>query len=104
MKAQKSLKNVIRRSRLVGTWLLVALALAVAASRSYLLFHTLVEGFSITIAIAVHILATRTFKHSKNAFLLYLGTAYLFVAIIDVAHTMTYYGMNVLPGYGPNTP
>jgi diguanylate cyclase (GGDEF)-like protein len=52
----------------------------------------------------VHILATRTFKHSKNAFLLYLGTAYLFVAIIDVAHTMTYYGMNVLPGYGPNTP
>jgi len=95
---------MIHRSRPVGTWLLVALALAVAASRSYLLFHTLVEGFSIIIAIAVHILATRTFKHSKNAFLLYLGTAYLFVAIIDIAHTMTYYGMNVFPGYGPNTP
>jgi hypothetical protein len=104
MKAQKNLKGVIRRFRLVGTWLFVAIALAVAARLSYLLFHTLVEGFSIAIAIAVHILATRTFKHSKNAFLLYLGTAYLFVAIIDVAHTMTYYGMNVLPGYGPNTP
>lgn len=104
MKEQKNLKNVIRRFRPAGTWLLVAFALAVAASRSYLLFHTLVEGFSIVIAIAVHILATRTFKHSKNAFLLYLGTAYLFVAIIDVAHTMTYYGMNVFLGYGPNTP
>lgn len=104
MKAQKNLRGVIRRFRPVGTWLLVFIALAVAARLSYLLFHTLVEGFSVIIAIAVYILATRTFKHSKNAFLLYLGTAYLFVAIIDVVHTMTYYGMNVFPGYGPNTP
>lgn len=95
-------KALIAALRLAGS-LLAVLLLYILARNNYLAFHTLVEGFSIIVAALIYVLATRTYKYSGNGLLLFIGNAYLFIAIIDFLHTAVYKGMNILPGYGSNT-
>lgn len=71
---------------------------------NYLFFHTVVEGFAVLVSLLIYILATGTFKHAENTFLFFVGHGYLFVAIIDFAHLLTYSGMNIFPGYTADTP
>ena len=82
----------------------VGLAGYVMASSNYLLFHTLAEGFAVVVAILIYVVGTRTHRLSGDHFLLFLGHSYLFVAVIDIFHTMTYQGMGIFPGYTANTP
>lgn len=71
--------------------------------RSYLLFHTLAEFFSILIAMAMFLLIWNTRHIITNTFLLFLGIAYFFIAGIDLVHTISYKGMNIFPGLSANT-
>lgn len=66
---------------------------------NYLLFHMLAEFYSILIAFALFIISYNTKKYSEDYSLLYLGTAYLFIAFIDLLHTISYKGMNVFLDY-----
>jgi len=87
--------------RIIG--MLVASVLLWLVSRSnYLLFHVTVEGFSIVVACLIYVLASKTWRFSRNNFLLYLGNAYIAVALIDFFHTLAYKGMGVFPGEGAN--
>jgi signal transduction histidine kinase len=72
--------------------------------RSYLLFHSLVEVFSIAVAAAVFMLAWNSRHFVESHFLLWIGIGYLFVALLDLIHTLTYTGMGVFEGLGTNTP
>ncbi len=78
--------------------------LSTISSHNYLLFHTLVEGFSIVVAAHIFVLATRTYKYSQHNYLLFIGIAYIFVASVDFFHTITYKGMGVFPGLTADTP
>lgn len=62
---------------------------------NYLIFHTVAELFSIVIAFSIFVIVWNTRKIADNNFLLFLGIAYLFVAVIDLTHTMAYKGMNI---------
>ncbi|NLW51485.1 MAG: PAS domain-containing protein [Candidatus Brocadiaceae bacterium] len=74
-----------------------------AAGRyNYLLFHTLAEGFAIAVACAVFMLAWNARHILENACLLLLGVAYLFVAGLDLIHTLAYRGMAIFPDQGAN--
>ena len=75
----------------------------VVSRYNYLLFHVAAEGFSIAVACLIFVLATKTFKFSKNSLLLFLGHAYLAVALLDFFHTLAYRGMGVFPSNDPNT-
>lgn len=88
---------------LVGVALVAAGAILLAQA-NYLLFHTLAESFAIMVAVLIYVFATRTYHHSKHDFLLFLGNAYLFVAVLDFFHTVAYQGMGVFPGYDANAP
>lgn len=70
----------------------------------YMLFHTLVELFSIVIAFAVFIVAWNSRKMQDNKYLHVVGISYLFIGALDLLHTLSYNGMNVipLPGYPAN--
>lgn len=69
-----------------------------AVGRShYLLAHTLVELFSIIVASSIFIIAWNTRRFLVNGYLLFLGLAFVFIAALDVLHTLTYQGMGVLP-------
>jgi hypothetical protein len=79
-------------------------ALYVISIHDFLLFHTLVEGFSIVVACAIFLIAWNSRRFLDNGFLLFLGIAYLFVAGFDLLHTLAYKGMNIFPRGDANLP
>ncbi|MBI5604862.1 MAG: hybrid sensor histidine kinase/response regulator [Deltaproteobacteria bacterium] len=69
---------------------------------SFLLFHTLVEIFSILIGFGIFLITWNTRRLLDNNYLMFLGLAYLFIGGLDLFHTLAYKGMNIFTGYGPN--
>lgn len=65
--------------------------------QSYLLFHTIVELFSIVVAFAVFIVAWNTRNMQDNPYLRFVGIAYIAIAALDLLHTLTFKGMNIIP-------
>ncbi len=87
----------------LALWGLVGVGLYTTSLYNYLLFHALAEGFSIVVAVGVFLIAWNARRLLKNDYLLFLGTAYFFVAGVDVVHTLAYRGMGVLGGDEANT-
>src|SRR4030043_303719 len=71
---------------------------------NYLLFHSLTETFAIIISCGIFMVAWNTRKFSNNSFFIFLGIAYLFIAVVQLLHTLAYKGMPVFPGYDANLP
>jgi len=69
-------------------------------AQSYLLFHTIVELFSIVVAFAVFIIAWNSRYMQDNPYLRFVGIAYLSIAALDLLHALTYNGMNIIPANG----
>lgn len=86
-----------------GYSLIICLALFAVSVRNYVLFHTIVEGFTIIVAALIFVIASRTHKYSGDNFMLFVGYSYLCVAILDFFHTITFYGINIIAVEGSNT-
>ncbi len=71
-----------------------------AQTYSYLLFHTLVEVFAISVAAALFMLAWNSRRFADGHFLLWIGIGYLFVGMLDLVHTLAYRGMGVFDDLG----
>jgi len=69
---------------------------------NYLVFHSLIELFSIIVAGGIFTLAWNTRHFLENRYLLLLGIAYFFVGAQDLVHTLAYKGMWVFPNSGPD--
>jgi signal transduction histidine kinase len=82
--------------------LLLLLILYVISTVNYLVFHSLIEIFTIVVASCIFVVTWNTRKYLGNNFFIVLGIAYLFVSIINVTHLLAYKGMNVFPEYGAN--
>ncbi len=82
-----------------GTWLIAALLLGLALTRlvSYLLFHTLVETFTVAVGWSLFFLAWNARRFLDHHYLLLVGIAALFVGGIDTLHLLAYKGMGVFP-------
>ncbi len=65
--------------------------------QSYLLFHTLVELTSIVVAFSVFLVTWNSRKILDNNYLYVVGLAYLFIGALDLMHTLTFTGMNIIP-------
>ncbi|MEJ2295898.1 MAG: MASE3 domain-containing protein, partial [Candidatus Lokiarchaeota archaeon] len=68
----------------------------------YLLFHTIAELFAIIISISIFIIGWNSRAYMKTSFFLIIGTAFLFIGILDLIHTLAYSGMNIFTGYDTN--
>ncbi len=77
-------------------------ALYIVSTHNYVLFHTLAELFSIVIACCLFIIVYNSRGISSNNYLLFIGISYLFVAFVDMLHTMAYKGVNIFKGYDEN--
>ncbi len=71
---------------------------------NFLLFHLLAELFSVVIGCGAFMIAWNSRRFLKNSYLLLMGIACLFVAIIDLVHALAYKGMHILPEEGANIP
>lgn len=65
----------------------------------YLLFHSIVELFSIVIAFSVFIITWNSVHYIKNPYLMTIGISYLFIGILDLLHTLSYKGMPIFTDY-----
>jgi signal transduction histidine kinase len=97
-----ALHGVFRRdeARVVGNvavFIAVCAALWLTSLLGYLLFHSIVEIMSIAIAAAVFLISWSSRGYVETQPFVLLGIGYLFVAILDLLHTLAYQGMNVLP-------
>jgi PAS domain S-box-containing protein len=84
--------------------LVVTVGLVVVSRYSYPLFHTLIELATVAVAAALFLVAWNTRRFLEDDYLLFLGIAFLFVAGIDVLHTLAFAGISLFPGYGPSLP
>jgi PAS domain S-box-containing protein len=80
------------------------LGLHLASLYNYLLFHSIVEMFGVVVACGIFMLAWNSRRFLDNDYLLFIGVAFLFVAVLDLTHTLAYTGMNVFEGYDTNLP
>jgi len=92
--------GAIERAKMILLGILFVPALYLVSLYSYLLFHSLVEIFSILVALCIFVLAWNSRRLFKNSYLLFLGIAFLFVGISDLLHTLAYKALEVFPGFG----
>jgi len=78
----------------LGTLLL--LFLFITSRYNYLLFHTLAEFFSITVAFSLFVIVWNSRHLTDNNAFVFLGIAYLFIGSIDLVHTLSYKGLGVI--------
>lgn len=83
---------------------LVLFGLYLSSLYSYPLFHSLVEIFSIFVGYMIFVLPWYSRQRMDNDYLLFLGTAFLFISSLDLIHTLAYKGMGVFPGYDADLP
>ncbi|MHB8278784.1 MAG: MASE3 domain-containing protein [Candidatus Humimicrobiaceae bacterium] len=69
---------------------------------NYLFFHTLVSSFNVLVAVMVFILSNETRKFSYKPYTLFLGNAFIFIAIFEFLHILLHEGMNIFPDRGSN--
>lgn len=81
-----------RNTELMLTLLIALFALA---AESFIFFHITAEGITIVISAIIYIDYRILNKNINNSFRLLLGNAFLFVAVFDIAHLLTYYGMDI---------
>ncbi|MBW2090845.1 MAG: PAS domain-containing protein [Deltaproteobacteria bacterium] len=87
---------------MIAFGLLALIGLYIISTSNYLLFHSLAEIFSIAIAFTIFAITWNARRFIDNNFFLILGIAYLYVGSLDLVHTLTYKGMNVLGGASAN--
>ncbi|MFH2127521.1 MAG: MASE3 domain-containing protein [Pseudomonadota bacterium] len=89
--------------RLLGiafTWLLLFAGLHLSSLYSYNLFHSLAEMFAVVVACGIFMVAWNTRDFNRTPYLTFIGVAYLFVAGLDVVHTLAYQGMGIFRSPG----
>lgn len=89
---------LIRNGVAIGVGLLVLLALYLTSLHSYLLFHSLTELFTIVVAGGIFVIAWNARAYINNNYLLFIAIASVFVAFMDLVHTLAYQGMGVFTG------
>jgi PAS domain S-box-containing protein len=80
----------------------IILTLFLISRFNYLLFHSMVEGFSIVIACGIFMVVWNSRRFIENNFFILIGIAYAFVSAIDFMHAVTYNGINIFPVNGSN--
>ncbi|MBN1857655.1 hypothetical protein JW848_00430 [Candidatus Bipolaricaulota bacterium] len=95
-----SVKSCLTTFGVVAVFIVVLFGLS---RINYLLFHTVVELFSIVIAAGIFMLAWNARSYHQNGSLLLLGIGYAAIAGMDLLHTLSYQGMDLIPGAGANT-
>jgi signal transduction histidine kinase len=66
---------------------------------SYLLYHSIVELFTVVIAFGIFVVAWNSKRFLDNDYLLFIGIAYLYVASLDLFHTLAYKGMGIFTAF-----
>ncbi len=92
----------IFKSTLLGIF--IGITLYLISLHNYLLFHSLAESFSIIISCGIFMVTWNSRRNIDNNFFIIIGIAYLFTALLDLLHTFSYKGVNIIPGVTTDLP
>ncbi len=92
----------IRYGLIIGALVISLAALYFLSRYNYLLFHSIVEIFSIVIAFAIFAVAWNSRRFTDSSYLLFIGIAFLFIGGLDTLHMLAYKGMGVFPNVETN--
>jgi len=96
--------NKLQKYRNTILLIIILVTISLTAIYKYVLFHSIAELFSIAIAGGIFIVGWNSQKYAKNTFFIIIGVSYLFIAFLDLIHTLGYAGMNIFLEYGSNLP
>lgn len=94
LKFKKGYKNIL--------FFLIIIALVILGMNEFLLFHVLIELFSVFIAFAIFVVIYNSYNKNVNNYLVIFGVAFFFIGGFDLFHTLAYEGMNILMTTGAN--
>jgi signal transduction histidine kinase len=94
--------TILKDASAVALGGVVLYAFYILSEYNYLLFHSLVELFTIAVAGSVFLVFWNVRRFLDNDYLLVLAIAFLFVGAIDLLHTLAYKGMGVFSEGGAN--
>lgn len=83
---------------------LVGAGLYAASRYNYLLFHTVAELVSITVAYGLFMVGWNSREFHEDRMVVLLGIAYVYVGSLDLVHTLAYKGMPIFPGASADVP
>lgn len=86
----------------IGIGLAVVGALWYISMKRFLLFHVLVEMFSVVVAVSLFMVLWNARRFIESNYLMVLGIVLPFVGLMDMLHTLAYRGMGVLQTPGAN--
>lgn len=95
-------QKVCLRYKLLLVPTLIALLTIPIARENFLLFHTLIELFSILVAITAVTIILNT-NSQRGSLLLLMTLGFASGAIVDLVHTLTYQGMGIIAVAGADT-
>lgn len=79
--------------------IVIVVGLYLTTMVNYLLFHSLIEMFSIIVAFSVFIITWNSVRYINSPYLLIVGISYLFIGLLDLLHTLAYKGMPIFTDY-----
>jgi PAS domain S-box-containing protein len=79
-------------------------AMTIVANKNYILFHSIIDNFTVIVGFVITVIAYNTYSLNKNSFMGFLGIAYCSIAVLTFVHVLTYKGMNIIPNITANTP
>lgn len=77
----------------------IVVGLYISSLYNYLFFHGIAELFTVIIGCCVFIIAWSSRKHITDNYMLFVGISFLFVAVFDLVHLLSYEGMEVFKGH-----
>ena len=89
---------------LIPAGLVTAGALYALSLHNYLLYHSVIELFSVAVAASVFTIGWNTRRMIASNTLLLLAATYGSVGVLDLLHTLAYNGMGIFPDRGSNLP
>lgn len=96
------LSPLSRRGLPAAAAALVLSALYMSSRHNYLLFHTLIELFTVVVLLVIFVLAWNTRRVQENRYLLFIGVSSFFIASLQLVHALAYKGMGIFPGNDAN--
>lgn len=94
-----SASNIPRKLFNYSVLVIILACLYFTSHVNYLLFHSLAEVFSITVAALLFMIAWHAREYIKNPYVLFIGIAYFFIGGLDLLHTLAYKGMPIFTDY-----
>lgn len=83
-------------------WMTIIILLYLISLNNYLLFHIVIELFSVYFAYMIFLIIWKSRSRLENRYLLILGVGYFFVGSFDFLSTLAFHHLRVFPGFDTN--